>query len=120
MTNADIPAYVKVESIGTAEGEAPRTMETYAALTPIYTGFGAAIMTASPTSFNNNFQVNGQSGNDGDVYVLNGDLTITSSPVIYGNVYVPNGQRLHVQQQRDQGRSVGQRDGHDQQSLEGQ
>jgi Tfp pilus assembly protein PilX len=91
LTSADIPAYVKVESTGTAEGEAARTIETYAQLTPIYTGFGAAIMAVNGTSFSNNFQVNGQSGNDGDVYILNGNLTITSSPVIYGNVYVPNG-----------------------------
>lgn len=91
LTTADVPAYVKVESTGTAEGEAARTMETYAQLTPVYSGFGAAIMAVNGTSFSNNFQVNGQSGNDADIYILNGNLTITSSPVIFGNVYVPNG-----------------------------
>ncbi len=91
LTTADIPAYVKVESTGTAEGEAARTMETYAQLTPVYSGFGAAILAVNGTSFSNNFQVNGQSGNDGDVYILNGNLTITNSPVIFGNVFVPNG-----------------------------
>lgn len=91
LTNADVPAYVKIESTGSAEGEAARTMETYAALTPVRTGFGAAIMAVNGTTFGNNFQVNGQSGNDGDVYILNGNLVISNSPVIYGNVYVPNG-----------------------------
>ena len=91
MTSADVPGYVKIESIGTAEGEAARTIETYAQLTPVYTGFGAAIMAVNGTTFSNNFQVNGQSGNDGDVYILSGNLTITNSPVIYGNVYVPGG-----------------------------
>ncbi|MDH4113627.1 MAG: hypothetical protein OEV60_13265 [Actinomycetota bacterium] len=91
MTSADVPAYVKVESIGTAEGEAARTIETYAQLTPIRTGFGAAIMAVNGTTFGNNFQLNGQSGNDGDIYILNGNLTIGNSPVIYGNVFVPNG-----------------------------
>ena len=91
MTNADVPAYVRIESVGTAEGDTPRTIETFAQLTPVYTGFGAAIMAVNGTVFHNNFQVNGQSGNDGDIYILNGDLTITNSPVIYGNVYVPNG-----------------------------
>ena len=82
---------MKVVSTGTAEGEAPRTMEAFASITPIYTGFGAAIMAVNGTNFGNNFQVNGQNGNDGDIYILNGNLVITASPVIYGNVYVPNG-----------------------------
>jgi len=93
LTNADLPAFVRIESTGTSEGEAVRTMETYVTLKPVYSGFGAAIMAqnAPTSSFSNSFQVNGQSGNDGDIYILNGPLTITNSPVIYGNVYVPNG-----------------------------
>jgi len=44
--------------------------------------------------FSGDFQVNGQNGNDGDVYILNGNLVIPNSPVIYGNVYVPNGSEV--------------------------
>ena len=91
LTIAGMPSYVRIFSTGTAEGEAPRTVETFARLTPVYTGFGAAIMAQNGTAFSNNFQVNGENGNDGDVYILNGNLTITNSPAIYGNVYVPNG-----------------------------
>ena len=49
LTTADAPAYVKVVSTGTAEGEAARTIETYAQLTPVYSGFGAAIMAVNGT-----------------------------------------------------------------------
>jgi hypothetical protein len=91
LTTANPPAFVKISSTGTAEGETPRTMETYAELTPVYTGFGAAIMAQNGTTFANSFTVTGENGNDGDVYILTGDLNITNSPVIYGSVYVPNG-----------------------------
>ena len=57
----------------------------------MYTGFGAAIMSVNGTSFGNNFEVFGDSGSDGDIYILNGNLSISNSPVIWGSVYVPNG-----------------------------
>jgi hypothetical protein len=91
FTSASYPSYIRVVSTGTSEGEAAREIETFARLTPVYTGFGAAIMAVNGTTFSDNFQVNGQSGNDGDVYILSGNLTISNSPVIYGNIYVPLG-----------------------------
>ena len=53
------------------------------------TGFGAAIMAVNGTTFSNSFAVYGSSGNDGDIYILNGNLNISNSPTVYGNVYVP-------------------------------
>jgi hypothetical protein len=60
-------------------------------LTPNYGGFDAAILSITNTTFANNFTVTGLTGNDGDIYVTNGNLVITNSPTFYGNVYVPNG-----------------------------
>ena len=42
-------------------------------------------------NFTNNFESYGNNGNDGDIYVLNGNLSISNTPHIRGNVYVPNG-----------------------------
>jgi Tfp pilus assembly protein PilX len=91
FTNEVYPEYVKVASTGTSEGGVPREMETFARLTPIYTGTGSAIMSNNGASFVNNFDVYGLNGNDGNVYVLTGNLSIGNSTEIRGNVYVPNG-----------------------------
>jgi Tfp pilus assembly protein PilX len=91
LSSANPPSYVKVVSTGSSEGEASRQVETFAKLTPVYTGFGAAIMSVNGTSFGNNFEVFGDAGSDGDIYILNGNLSISNSPVIWGSVYVPNG-----------------------------
>ncbi len=90
ITQSNFPLSVKIKSIGTVNSVS-RTMESFIQLSPVYGGFGGAIITNSATTFGNNFQVNGNSGNNGDVYVLNGNLTISNTPVIYGSVYVPNG-----------------------------
>ncbi len=91
FTDATYPASVLVNTTGTVSGQTPRTMQTYIRLTPVYSGFGEAVLAGSGTSLGNNFDIYGNSGNDGDFYVLTGDLTITNSPHIRGNVYVPNG-----------------------------
>jgi len=91
FSNENYPEYVKVSSTGTSEGGVPREMETFARLTPVYAGTGSAIMSNNPASFLNNFDVYGLNGNDGNVYVLTGNLTIGNSTEIRGNVYVPNG-----------------------------
>ena len=48
-------------------------------------------MSNSSATFSNNFDVYGLTGNDGDVYILNGNLTMGNSTEIRGNVYVPSG-----------------------------
>lgn len=92
FSDTTYPSYALISSIGTVADQTPRTIETLMRLTPNYGGFGAAILANGPTSFGNNFDIYGSSGNDGDVYVLNGDLTIsTGIPSIQGNIYVPYG-----------------------------
>ena len=49
-------------------------------LSPNYGGFDAAILSVTNTSFTNNFTVTGRTGNDGDVYIMNGNLVVTNSP----------------------------------------
>lgn len=91
FTDSNPPTYMRVLSTGAVAGASSRDMESFGRLTAIRGGFGGAVISNLGTSFGNNFQINGQSGNDGDVYILNGNLSISNSPVIYGSVYVPNG-----------------------------
>ena len=91
FSDTNFPEFVKVESTGTINGAPARTIETYVRLTPNYGGFGAAILAVNSPSFQGNFTVNGNSGNDGDVYVLNGNLSIQNAMTVYGNLYVPFG-----------------------------
>lgn len=91
LTDTNIPSFVKVRSTGTINGSPNRTLETYVRLTPNYGGFGAAILAVNGTSLSNSFTINGNSGNDGDIYILNGDLSVTNAMTLSGNIYVPNG-----------------------------
>ena len=118
FTSANPPSFVRILSTGSSEGEAAREVEAFGKLTPVRTGFGAAIMAVNGTTFNNNFTVYGSSGNNGDIYILNGNLNISNSPTVYGNVYVPLGTATLGNNCRDQGRRVGQRHRHgDQPSM---
>ena len=91
FTDTTYPSYAKVRSTGTINGAPNRTLETYVRLTPNYGGFGAAILAINGTTLSNSFTINGSSGNDGDIYILNGNLIVGNSMTLAGNVYVPNG-----------------------------
>lgn len=91
FSDTTYPAFAKVESTGTINGAPARTIETFVRLTPNLGGFGAAILAVNSPSFQGNFTVNGNSGNDGDIYVLNGNLSIQNAMTVYGNLYVPFG-----------------------------
>ncbi len=91
FSNENYPEYVKVSSTGTSEGGVPREIETFARLSPIYAGTGSAIMSNHGATFSNNFDIYGLNGNDGNVYVLTGNLTVGNSTEIRGSVFVPNG-----------------------------
>jgi hypothetical protein len=91
LSDTTHPGFVKVESTGTINGAPARTIETYVRLTPNYGGFGAAILAVNSPTFQGNFTISGNSGNDGDVFVLNGNLTIGNAMTVYGNLYVPYG-----------------------------
>ena len=91
FTDTNFPSFVKVRSTGTINGSPNRTLETYVRLTPNYGGFGAAILAVNGTTVTNSFTINGNNGNDGDMYFLNGNFRVTNSMTLSGNVYVPNG-----------------------------
>jgi hypothetical protein len=91
FSDSNIPSYAKVRSTGTINGSPNRTLETYVRLTPNFGGFGAAILAVNGTTVTNSFTINGNSGNDGDLYFLNGNFRVTNSMTLSGNIYVPNG-----------------------------
>jgi Tfp pilus assembly protein PilX len=90
-SQSNVPTSVLLTSTGKTDGGVVRKMQSYATLTPTYSGIGAAILTQNGTSLQNNFTVSGNLGSDADIYVLTGDLNLTNSPNIYGNIYIPNG-----------------------------
>jgi hypothetical protein len=85
------PSYALITSQGTTNGSVVRKVQSYVKLSPIRGGVQSAVLINSSAAFSNNFTINGDQGNDGDVHVENGDLTITSQPNIYGSVYISNG-----------------------------
>ncbi|MBI3648784.1 MAG: pilus assembly PilX N-terminal domain-containing protein [Actinobacteria bacterium] len=93
LSATNYPKSVKVVSVGTASDGTKRQMETFMALHPIYGGYDGAMITNASTSFTNNFTVNGDTnGNDGDIVVLSGDFNATAGlETVKGNIYVVNG-----------------------------
>jgi hypothetical protein len=86
------PRSVRLVSVGTTNDGTERTMESFVVLSPVFGGLTGAIVTNSSTTFSNNFTINGNNGNDGDVYVLNGDFSAPSGlETIKGDIYVTNG-----------------------------
>jgi cytoskeletal protein CcmA (bactofilin family) len=86
------PTYVLIRSEGRANGDVPRTIETFVRLTPQRGGFDAAVLSVRNTTFEQNVSVSAAEGaSDGDVYVLDGDLVVTQSMSVSGSVYVPYG-----------------------------
>lgn len=91
-SNNNHPLSVMLTSVGDSNDGTERTMESFVVLSPIFGGLTGAIVTDSSTTFNNNFTVNGGNGNDGDVYVLDGDFNAPSGiETIRGDLYVTNG-----------------------------
>jgi Tfp pilus assembly protein PilX len=83
------PKSVKVVSIGTASDGTERQMETFMVLHPVYGGYDSAMIANASTTFVNNFTVSGNSGNDGDIVILNGNYTSPSgNQTIHGSIYV--------------------------------
>ncbi len=103
-TATNYPKSVKIVSVGTASDGSTRTMETFMALHPVYGGFDGALIANSNTTFTNNFTVNGNAGNDGDIVILNGNFNAPSGLVtVKGSIYVGTpgyfaniGTQLHV------------------------
>jgi len=89
LASGGVPAGALVTAKGkTVSAGAPvqRSMETAVQLTPIFGGLNQAIFSDQVLNFQNKFTVNGNVGNDGDVYT-NGNFGLGNNTVISGNVY---------------------------------
>jgi hypothetical protein len=92
FSDTNYPKSVRIVSQGTTNANTPRTMESFMAIHPVFGGFEGAVITTVSTSFTNNFTINGLNGNDGDIIVNDGSLTVPSGLAnIHGSLYVPNG-----------------------------
>lgn len=91
LSQTNAPQSVLVTAVGETNTEVPRTMQTFLTLTPNYGGFGSAILAVTDTTLETSPTILGQNGNDGNIYVTDGDLAIENSMTIYGNVYVHDG-----------------------------
>jgi len=91
FTSQLFPSSAFIHSVGTVNGQQPRTMETYVKLTPVYGGFGAAVITMNSLTIGNNLTLNGYQTQDADIYVNSGNLIINNQPDVYGSVYVVAG-----------------------------
>ena len=89
------PKSALISSVGASNGKIDRTMETFVVLTPVFSGFEGAIVSHSSLDLTNRFTLNGYLGDDGHIYVLDGDFNAPSGlEVIKGNVYVPAGSAM--------------------------
>ncbi len=76
-----------ITSTGQAGSNAPRTMQSYVRMSPIYGGWSSAIFANTPTTIGQRMTINSETGSEGDIYV-NGDLALTNIVTISGNLYV--------------------------------
>lgn len=89
---SNFPLSVYMRSVGTATDGSSRVMETFAALTAIYGGVNGAMITNHDLSLTNNFTLNGNNGNDGDLIINSGNFTAPSGvESIRGSIYVHAG-----------------------------
>ncbi len=91
FTDEYYPAAVLLESTGTVGGGAPRTIQTYVELAPIFDGFDAAVITQNGLDLDNNLTLNGYGSTNADIFVNSGNVTISNQPNIYGSIYVAQG-----------------------------
>ena len=93
ISSSNAPLSVKIKSVGTVNSVS-RTMESFITLTPVYGGIQGALISNSNTTLTNSFTLNGNSGNDADIYVL-GTGAVFNAPSglesIHGSIYVPSG-----------------------------
>lgn len=90
FSTTSYPSFALIRSTGDVNG-VEREVQTLVELTPNYGAWGAAVLTVNGTTFSNRFTIYGDEGEDGDIYVLNGNLAITNDLTVNGNVYVPYG-----------------------------
>jgi hypothetical protein len=91
-SSSNYPRSVRLVSVATSDSGATRKMESFVQLAPVFGGLTGALIANSNTTFSNNFTVNGNNGNDGDVYVLSGNFTVPAGlETIKGSLWVTSG-----------------------------
>ena len=87
------PAAVLATSTGKTSGSVPRTMQSYMRLAPTRSGgFRAAVIAENGLSISGNGGVDGdQTVIDADLYVNNGNLSLSGQVDVQGDVYVHAG-----------------------------
>ena len=98
FTDSNAPKSVKVVSTGTTNGRVTRKMESFVVLHSVFGGFTAAFIADSNLNLVNSFNIYGNNISDGDIYVTcesgqpscNASLT-SGNQTIRGNIYVVNG-----------------------------
>jgi Tfp pilus assembly protein PilX len=92
VTGSNYPHSVRILSVATTNGNTVRKMASFAVLHAVFGGFTGAVVSNNSMNPTNSFSVAGLNGNDGDIYVINGNFTATSgNQIARGNIYVPNG-----------------------------
>ncbi len=92
VTGSNYPHSVRILSVATTNGQTVRKMASFAVLHAVFGGFTGAVVSNNSMNPTNSFSVAGLNGNDGDIYVINGDFSATAgNQVARGNIYVPNG-----------------------------
>jgi hypothetical protein len=92
---ANPPRSLKISATGVTPAGVERTMESFAVLNPVYGGLNGAVISNNGLTITNNFNLSGNTGNDGDIVVETGNFSAPSGiENIRGSVYVPNGTAL--------------------------
>ena len=92
LSSANPPSYVKIVSTGSSEGEAARAGRDLREADPdLHRVRSRDHVRQRRRASGTTSRCSVTAGSDGDIYILNGNLSITNSPVIWGSVYVPNG-----------------------------
>jgi hypothetical protein len=89
-TNPPVGAVITSRGTAVAVGNAravSRTMETEIKLNPILGGFGPAIFSHTALNLQNNLTVNGNGGNNGDIFT-NGNFVCNNSSLDFGSINV--------------------------------
>ncbi len=88
LSQATPPRGAFIRSTATTAGraESARTMEALVRLQPVYGAFNKALLADSTLVTLNSFSVEGNRGNDGDIYT-NGSWSCSNTPVVNGSVY---------------------------------
>ena len=92
VSGSNYPRSVRILSVARTNQGTVRKMASFVVLHPVFGGFNGAIVANNTMNPTNSFSVTGLNGNDGDMYVINGNFSATAgNQSVKGSIYVPNG-----------------------------